>query len=125
VLWRAMQYASTFGFAVWLRPQDGYLAKDGVAHDGDVATRLGLPGIPAFAETIALATIIALARVTGTRVHLCRLSTAEGAAMVHCASCANLSAIGWSGMRTPIVPPSSFVGTTTVSGPGQYASISL
>ena len=82
VLWRAMQYASTFGFAVWLRPQDGYLAKDGVAHDGDVATRLGLPGIPAFAETIALATIIALARVTGTRVHLCRLSTAEGAAMV-------------------------------------------
>ncbi len=82
VLWRAMQYASTFGFAVWLRPQDGYLAKEGVAHDGDVATRLGLPGIPAFAETIALATIIALARVTGTRVHLCRLSTAEAVAMV-------------------------------------------
>src|SRR5207302_967479 len=55
VLWHALQYAATFGIAVWLRPQDGYLARGGVAHDGEVATRLGLPGIPAFAETIALA----------------------------------------------------------------------
>jgi dihydroorotase len=82
VLWRAMQYASTFGFAVWLRPQDGFLARDGVAHDGEVATRLGLPGIPVFAETIALATILALVRATGTRVHVCRLSSAEGVALV-------------------------------------------
>jgi dihydroorotase len=85
VLWRALQYAATFGFAVWLRPQDGYLARDGVAHDGEVATRLGLPGIPAFAETIALATILQLVRATRTRVHLCRLSTAEGVAMVRAA----------------------------------------
>jgi len=85
VLWRALQYAATFGFAVWLRPQDGFLAHDGVAHDGEVATRLGLPGIPAFAETIALATILQLVRATRTRVHLCRLSTAEGVAMVRAA----------------------------------------
>jgi dihydroorotase len=85
VLWRALQYAATFGFCVWLRPQDGYLAKDGVAHDGEVATRLGLPGIPAFAETIAIATIIELTRATGARVHLCRLSTREGIAMVRAA----------------------------------------
>ncbi|MGB7542420.1 MAG: dihydroorotase [Burkholderiales bacterium] len=85
VLWRALQYAATFGFAVWLRPQDGYLARGGVAHDGEVATRLGLPGIPAFAETIALATILQLVRATRTRVHLCRLSTAEGVAMVRAA----------------------------------------
>ncbi len=82
VLWRAMQYASTFGFPVWLRPQDGFLAREGVAHDGVVATRLGLPGIPSFAETIALSTILHLARATGTRLHLCRLSTAEAVAMV-------------------------------------------
>jgi dihydroorotase len=82
IRWRAMQYASTFGFPVWLRPQDEYLARDGVAHDGDVATRLGLAGIPAFAETIALATILRLVRATRTRVHLCRLSTAEGVQMV-------------------------------------------
>jgi len=85
VLWRAMQYASTFGFAVWLRPQDGFLARDGVAHDGDVATRLGLPGIPVFAETIALGTILTLVRATGTRVHVCRISSAEGVALVRAA----------------------------------------
>lgn len=85
VLWRALQYAATFGFCVWLRPQDGCLAKDGVAHDGEVATRLGLPGIPSFAETIAVATIIQLMRATGARVHLCRLSTREAVAMVRAA----------------------------------------
>ena len=82
VLWRAMQYASTFGLAVWLRPEDGFLARGGVAHDGEVATRLGLAGIPAFAETIALATVLQLARASATRLHLCRLSTAEAVAMV-------------------------------------------
>ena len=76
VLWRALQYASTFGYAVWLRAEDADLAKGGVAHDGEVATRLGLPGIPAFAETIALGTILELVRATRARVHVCRLSTA-------------------------------------------------
>ncbi|HLB15168.1 MAG TPA: dihydroorotase [Burkholderiales bacterium] len=85
LLWRALQYAATFGFPVWLRPQDPHLAKGGVAHDGEVATRLGLPGIPAFAETIALGTILALVRVTGTRVHLCRLSAGESIEMVRAA----------------------------------------
>ncbi len=82
VLWRALQYAATFNFAVWLRPEDPYLAKTGVAHDGEVATRLGLPGIPAFAETIALAGLLQLVRATGTRVHLCRLSTADAVNLV-------------------------------------------
>ena len=91
VLWRALQYAATFGFCVWLRPQDGYLAKDGVAHDGEMATRLGLPGIPAFAETIAIATIVELTRATGARVHLCRLSTREGVALVRAAKREGLS----------------------------------
>jgi dihydroorotase len=85
VLWRALQYAATFGIAVWLRPQDGYLERGGVAHDGEVATRLGLPGIPAFAETVALSTILHLVRATRARVHLCRLSSADGVAMVRVA----------------------------------------
>jgi dihydroorotase len=76
VLWRALQYAATFGFPVWLRAEDACLAKGGVSHDGEVATRLGLPGIPPFAETIALATILELVRATRARVHVCRLSTA-------------------------------------------------
>jgi dihydroorotase len=78
MLWRALQYAATFGFPVWLRPEDASLGKAGVAHDGEVATRLGLPGIPGFAETIALGTILELVRATGARVHVCRLSTAGG-----------------------------------------------
>jgi dihydroorotase len=85
VLLRSLQYAATFGHRVWLRPEDPHLARGGVAHDGEVATRLGLAAIPACAETIALATIFALVRETGVRVHLCRLSTAEGVAMVRAA----------------------------------------
>jgi dihydroorotase len=85
VLWRALQYAATFGFPVWLRTEDAWLAKDGVAHDGEVATRLGLPGIPAFAETIALATVLELVRATRARVHFCRLSTAGAVEMMRAA----------------------------------------
>jgi dihydroorotase len=76
VLWRALQYAATFGYKVWLRAEDAWLAKGGVAHDGEVATRLGLPGIPSFAETIALGTLLELVRATGARLHVCRLSSA-------------------------------------------------
>ncbi|MDH4456514.1 MAG: dihydroorotase [Candidatus Methylopumilus sp.] len=85
VLWRAMQYAATFGFTVWLRPEEPYLAKDGVAHDGEVAARLGLKGIPTAAETLAIASILRIAKETGAKVHLCRLSTSEGVEMVRSA----------------------------------------
>jgi dihydroorotase len=90
MLFRALQYAGTFGHRVWLRPQDSHLARGGVAHDGEVATRLGLPAIPASAETIALATIFALVRETGVGVHLCRLSSASGVDMVRAAKAEGL-----------------------------------
>jgi len=120
VLLRALQYAATFGYRVWLRPQDAYLAKGGVAHDGEVATRLGLAAIPACAETIALDTIFALARATGVQVHLGRLSTQEGVARVRDAKKAGLSVtcdvsinhlhlcdidIGWFNAHCHLVPP--------------------
>ena len=85
VLWHAMQYAATFGFPVWLRAEDRWLAHGGVAHDGEVATRLGLPGIPAFAESIALGTLLQLVRATGSRVHVCRLSSAVAVEMIRAA----------------------------------------
>ena len=85
VLMQAMQYASTFGFSVWLRPQDVHLADGGVAHDGEIATRLGLPPISVCSETVALSNIILMARETGARVHLCRISSAEGTAMIRAA----------------------------------------
>ena len=85
VLQRALQYAATFDFGVWLRPQDRSLAAGGVAHDGEVASRLGLPAIPASAESVAIASILILARETGARVHLCRLSSAASVELVRSA----------------------------------------
>ncbi|MDE2615827.1 MAG: dihydroorotase [Burkholderiales bacterium] len=84
ILQRAFQYASTFGYAVWLRPNDHYMGQ-GVAASGALATRLGLSGVPVAAETIALYTIFELMRATGARVHLCRLSSAAGVALVRLA----------------------------------------
>ena len=81
VMLRAFQYANTFGFAVWLRPQEIHLGK-GVAASGPLATRMGLAGVPVAAETIALHTIFELMRSTGARVHLCRISSAAGVALV-------------------------------------------
>jgi dihydroorotase len=89
VLQRALQYAATFGYTVWLRPNDGWLGQ-GVAAQGAVATRLGLSGVPVVAETVALATIFELVRVTGARVHLCRLSSAAGVALLRAAKAAGL-----------------------------------
>ena len=82
VLMRALQYAATFDYPVWLQAQDPFLGKDGVAHDGEVATRLGLSGMPVSAETIAIATILQLARDTGVRVHLTRISSAAALEMI-------------------------------------------
>jgi dihydroorotase len=120
VLLRAMQYAATFGHRVWLRPQDAYLARGGVAHDGGVATRLGLAAIPSCAETIALDTILAFARATDVRVHLARLSTYEAVERVREAKRAGLAVtcdvavnhihlcdidIGWFNANCHLVPP--------------------
>ncbi|TCS73374.1 dihydroorotase [Sulfuritortus calidifontis] len=90
VLMRAMEYAATFDFPVWLRPRDAHLIKDGVAHDGAVAARLGLPPIPVVSETIALASIILLMKATGARVHVCRLSSAAAIDMVRAAKAEGL-----------------------------------
>jgi dihydroorotase len=120
VLLRALQYAATFGHSVWLRPQDASLSRGGVAHDGEVATRLGLAPIPSFAETIALDTIFELVRATHVRVHLARLSTHEGVARVRAAKKAGLPVtcdvaihhvhlcdmdIGWFNAHCHVVPP--------------------
>lgn len=79
VLLRALQYAKTFGYTVWLRPQDPHIGRGGVAHSGPLASRMGLSSVPVMAETIALHTIFELVRSTGARVHLCRISS--GAAL--------------------------------------------
>ncbi|MBV8466372.1 MAG: dihydroorotase [Burkholderiales bacterium] len=85
VLYRAMQYAATYDIQIRLRPQDVRLGADGVAHDGQVATRLGLPPVPTVAETVAISTIVILMKDTGARVHLERVSSREGLEMVQAA----------------------------------------
>ena len=75
VLLRSMQYASTFSYPVWLRPQDPFLAHSGVAHDGNFATKRGLPAIPVAAEVIALYTNIEIAKETGARLHVQQISS--------------------------------------------------
>ncbi len=85
VLLRAMQYAKTFGYTVWLRPQDPHIGRGGVAHSGPLASRLGLSGVPVMSETIALHTIFELMRASGARVHLCRLSSAAALELVRAA----------------------------------------
>ena len=120
ILLRALQYAATFGYRVWLRPQEAHLARGGVAHDGEVATRLGLAAIPSCAETIALDALFELVRATGVRVHLARLSTHEGVARVRAAKKEGLPVtcdvavhhvhlcevdIGWFDSHCRLVPP--------------------
>jgi dihydroorotase len=75
---RAMEYATTFGLVCMLQPLDHALADNGCAHEGLVSTRLGLPGIPEAAETVAVARDLALARQTGARLHFRGLSSGEG-----------------------------------------------
>ncbi len=81
-LLRALEYAATFGFAVWLQPQDYWLSRNGVAHDGQVASKLGLTPIPVAAETIAIGSLLQLTRENGVRLHLRNLSSAAGVRMV-------------------------------------------
>ena len=119
VMQRAMQYARSFGYTVWLRPQELYLGK-GVAASGPLATRMGLSGVPVAAETIALHTIFELVRATGARVHLCRISSAAGVELVRQAKAQGLPVsadvsinslhltdldIGYFDSRTRLTPP--------------------
>ena len=79
---RALEYAATFDLTVFLYANDHWLSADGCAHEGKVATRMGLTGIPEAAETAAIARDLALVEQTGVRAHFCRVSSARAAQMV-------------------------------------------
>lgn len=82
ILARAMEYAATFDLTVFVNAQDPRLAGNGTAHDGAVCSRLGLAGIPAAAETVAVASCLALVEQIGVRTHFSLLSTARAAQMI-------------------------------------------
>ncbi len=78
----ALSYARAFGAMVVQHPEDPSLARGGVATEGELATRLGLPGIPAAAEAVLIARDLRLAQLTGGALHIAHVSTAEGQALI-------------------------------------------
>ncbi|GAB6041533.1 dihydroorotase [Endothiovibrio diazotrophicus] len=82
VLMRAMEYAASQGLTLFLDPEEPSLAGGGCAHQGAVASRMGLTAIPEAAETAAVARDLALIEQTGVRAHFGRLSSARAARMV-------------------------------------------
>jgi len=79
---RAFEYAATFDLTVFLHADDSALSANGCMHEGHVSTRLGLPGIPEAAETVAVARDLALIQQTGVRAHFGRLTTQRAVRMV-------------------------------------------
>ncbi|PCJ86071.1 MAG: dihydroorotase [Thiotrichaceae bacterium] len=82
ILKRAFAYAATFDMRVFIEPDEHSLSKGGCAHEGKIATRLGLKGIPVSAETIAIGRALELIAETGVSAHFGRLSSAAGVEMI-------------------------------------------
>jgi len=78
----AFEYAATHDLTVFIRPNDPSLSAEGCVHEGAIASRLGLPGIPEAAETVAVARELELIAQTGVRAHFSQLSTARAAEMI-------------------------------------------
>ena len=81
-LLRCMEYAATYDLLMMVRPQDYELSKNGCAHDGEMASRLGLPGIPEAAETLDVSRYLVLAEQTGVRLHFSQLTTPRSLQMI-------------------------------------------
>lgn len=82
VLKHALAYAASCGLTVFLQPEDYWLGHQGHMHEGPTSTRLGIPGIPAAAETIAVHRDLTLVAETGVRAHFCRLSSAASLKLI-------------------------------------------
>lgn len=82
VMRRAMEYAASCGLPVFLHADDPSLSKGGCAHEGLISTRLGLPGIPEAAETVAVAQMLMLIEQTGVQAHFSHLSAAHSVQMI-------------------------------------------
>ena len=82
VLRRLMEYAATYDIPLFLNANDLSLSDGGCMHEGPVATRMGLPGIPETAETIALAQILLLVEQTGVRAHISQITCRRSVSML-------------------------------------------
>jgi dihydroorotase len=115
---RALSYARAFNGRIVQHPEDPALAEGGAATDGELATRLGLPGIPLVAEAILVARDIRLARLTGGAVHFAHVSTAEAVALIRGAKDQGLT------VTCDTAPPYFDLNETAISGYRSYAKLS-
>ena len=114
----ALSYASAFGAMVAQHPEDPSLAAGGAATEGERATRMGLPGIPAAAEAIMVARDIALARLTGGHVHFAHVSTAAALDLIRAAKVEGLR------VTCDTAPPYFDLNETAIGDWRTYAKLS-
>jgi dihydroorotase len=79
---KAMEYVKAFDGTLIQIPQDSSLAAGGLMHEGPESTKLGMPGIPTIAESLFLHRDIELLRYTGSRLHVCGISSTESVALI-------------------------------------------
>ncbi|MSP29974.1 MAG: dihydroorotase [Acetobacteraceae bacterium] len=114
----ALSYARGFGMKIIQHPEDPSLSSGGAATEGELATRLGLPGIPAAAEAILVARDIRLAQLTGGAVHFAHVSTAEALALIRAAKSDGLN------VTSDTAPPYFDLNETAIGEFRSYAKLS-
>ncbi|TCH99406.1 dihydroorotase [Roseococcus sp. SYP-B2431] len=114
----ALSYARTFGAMVVQHPEEPSLAGTGSATEGELATRLGLPGIPAAAEAILVARDIALARLTSGHVHFGHVSTGAALELIRAAKAEGLH------VTCDTAPPYFDLNETAIGDYRTYAKLS-
>jgi dihydroorotase len=114
----ALSYARGFGARIVQHPEEPSLAAGGAATEGELATRLGLPGIPAAAEAILVARDIRLAGLTGGAVHFAHVSTAEALELIRHAKADGI------GVTCDTAPPYFDLNETAIGDFRTYAKLS-
>ncbi len=114
----ALSYARAFGSFIVQHPEEPGLAAGGAATEGELATRLGLPGIPAAAEAMLVARDIALARITGGHVHFAHVSTAAALDLIRAAKAEGLA------VTCDTAPPYFDLNETAIGDWRSYAKLS-
>jgi dihydroorotase len=114
----ALSYARAFGAFIVQHPEEPSLASGGAATEGELATRLGLPGITPAAEAIMVARDIALARITGGHVHFAHISTAAALDLIRAAKAEGLA------VTCDTAPPYFDLNETAIGDYRSYAKLS-
>ena len=114
----ALSYARAFGAFIMQHPEEPSLATGGVATEGEMATRMGLPGIPMAAEAMMVARDIALARITGGHVHFSCVSTAAALDLIRAAKAEGLR------VTADTAPPYFDLSETAIGEYRTYAKLS-